>query len=379
MTASSKTGLEDIVIGRQDISFLDGEQGQLVYRGYSIDTLAAHATYEEVVYLLWYGRLPTTAELADFRREIAAARDLPPALTAFVRSLPTAARPMDVLRTSVSLLGLLDDDKPVFERSAVLPKARSILATMPMLMATFWRHRQGLPPVEPRPELSHAAGFLWRLTGSDPTPEAVAALNLYLVLLADLELNASAFSCRVTAATWADIYASVVSGIGTLSGHAHGGAVQAVMHQLQEIEQVDRVDSWFEDTVQQKRRIMGIGHRVFKVLDPRAPHLKARVEALAGQSEQRRWFNIAAALEARAAAHPFFQQRRLYPNVDYYAAPLLNMLGLEPDMFTTIFSISRVAGWSAHIMHQYENNRLIRPRAEYVGSLDLPWIPIEQR
>lgn len=374
-----KTGLEDISIGQQDISFLDGERGELIYRGYSIDTLAAHAAYEEVVFLLWRGHLPTAPELASFRAELAAARDLPAPLTEFVRGLPAFARPMDVLRTGVSLLGLLDAGPTTFERAALLPKAAAMLATMPMLMAAFWRHRQHLPPVEPRPELGHAAGILWRFSGQEPAPEAVAALNLYLVLLADLELNASAFACRVTAATWADIYAAVVSGIGTLSGHAHGGAVQQVMLQLAEIGAEEHVDAWFEAAVASKRRIMGIGHRVFKVLDPRAPHLKTRVEALAGQTEQRRWFNIAAALEARAAAHPFFQQRRLVPNVDYYAAPLLNMLGLEPDMFTTIFAISRVAGWSAHIMHQYEHNRLIRPRTEYVGPRDLPWVPIEAR
>lgn len=373
------TGLEDAVVGRQDISFLDGEQGRLLYRGYNIDDLAAHAHYEEVVYLLWYGQLPTPAQLDDFRAELAAAGQLPAPLAEFVRSLPADAHPMAVLRTGVSLLGLLDRDKPAFERAAVLPKARAILATIPALMACFWRHRQDLPPIDPRPELGHAAGFLWQLTGRQPAAEAVAALNLYFVLLADLELNASAFACRVTAATWADVYAAVVSGVSALSGPAHGGAVQEIMGQLADIGRAENVDDWLAAAMRDKRRVMGVGHRVFKVIDPRAPHLKARVQALAGQSAQRRWFEIATALEDRLAEHLFFQQRRLYPNVDYYAAPLLSMLGLEPDMFTTIFAMSRAAGWAAHIMHQYQHNRLITPRAEYTGPLDLPWLPLEER
>ena len=293
--------------------------------------------------------------------------------------MPKTALPMSVCRTGVSQIGLYDPEKLTFDTETSLLKADDILAKMPTIMATFDRYRRGLKPVPPRDDLSHAANFLWMLNGREPTLEAEKALDLYLVLLAEHDYNASTFACRVTASTWAGLYSAIVSGIGTLSGHAHGGAVQEAMKQFQEIGNVDNVDPWFKGCLESKKRIMGIGHRVYKALDPRAPHLRAKVEALAGQSENRKWFDIAAKLEEVAGEHPYFKERKLFPNVDYYSAPLLYMLGLDPDMFTPMFAISRVAGWVAHVMDQYEDNRLIRPRADYVGPRGLKWTPLEDR
>jgi citrate synthase len=377
--ADVKSGLEGVVVAQQDICYIDGENGALLYRGYHIDELASNASFEEVVYLLWHDKLPNQKELDGLNERLAVRRALNEDHLRLIQSMPRSAFPMSVCRTGVSQIGLYDPEKLTFDKETSLLKADDILSKMPTIMATFDRLRRGLKPIPPREDLSHAANFLWMLNGKEPSSEAEKALDLYLVLLAEHGFNASTFACRVTAATWAGIYSAVVSGIGTLSGHAHGGAVQEAMNQFQEIGSVDNVEPWFEGCLDSKKRIMGIGHRVYKALDPRAPHLRAKVEALAGQSEHRKWFDIAAKLEEVTSQHPYFKERKLYPNVDYYSAPLLYMLGLEPDMFTPMFAISRIAGWSAHIMAQYADNRLIRPRAEYVGPKGLKWTPITER
>jgi len=377
--ADVKTGLEGVVVAQQDISCIDGEKGQLIYRGYHIDELAPHSTFEEVVYLLWHDKLPNKTELASLNEMLVSRRALEPDHLRLIRTMPKNALTMSVCRTGVSQIGLYDPEKVTFDKETSLVKSADILAKMPTIMAAYDRHRRDLKPIAPRDDLSHAGNFLWMLNGKEPTAEAERALDLYLVLLAEHGFNASTFACRTTAATWAGIYSAVVSGIGTLSGHAHGGAVQAAMVQFQEIGNVNNVDPWFKGCLDSKKRIMGIGHRVYKAMDPRAPHLRAKVEALAGQSEHRKWYDIAAKLEAVAAEHPYFKDRKLYPNVDYYSAPLLYMLGLTPDMFTPMFAISRIAGWTAHIMSQYADNRLIRPRAEYVGPKGLKWTPIAER
>jgi len=377
--AEVKAGLEGIIVAQQDICFIDGEKGELIYRGYHIDELAPNASFEEIIYLLWHCKLPNQQELEALHDRLVARRALNADHLRLIQSMPINARPMSVCRTGVSQIGLYDPEKLTFDKETSLLKADDILAKMPTIMATFARYRKGLKPIPPRHDLGHAANFLWMLNGTEPSPEAEAALDLYLVLLAEHGFNASTFACRVTAGTWAGLYSAVVSGIGTLSGHAHGGAVQEAMAQFQEIGNVDNVEAWFKGCLSSKKRIMGIGHRVYKALDPRAPHLRARVEALAGQSENRKWFDISAKLEEVIGTHSYFQERKLYPNVDYYSAPLLYMLGLEPDMFTPMFAISRIAGWAAHIMAQYEDNRLIRPRAEYVGPKGLIWTPIADR
>jgi len=377
--ADVKSGLEGIVVAQQDISCIDGENGDLLYRGYHIDELAPNASFEEIVYLLWHEKLPNRKELEGMNERLVVRRALNPDHLKLIQSMPRTALPMSVCRTGVSQIGLYDPEKLAFDKQTSLLKADDILAKLPTIMASFDRYRRGLKPIPAREDLSHAANFLWILNGREPSSEAEAALDLYLVLLAEHGFNASTFSCRVTAGTWAGMYSAVVSGIGTLSGHAHGGAVQEAMGQFQEIANVDNVEPWFKGALDSKKRVMGIGHRVYKALDPRAPHLRAKVEALAGESEHRKWFDIAAKLEEITSQHPYFQERKLYPNVDYYSAPLLYMLGLEPDMFTAMFAMSRIAGWAAHIMAQYHDNRLIRPRAEYVGPKGLKWTPIEDR
>lgn len=377
--AQVKAGLDDVVVGKQDICFIDGEKGDLVYRGYHINELAPNATFEEVVYLLWHGKLPNKKELAILNERLVTRRPLNNDHLRLIQSIPRSSLPMSVCRTGVSQIGLYDPEKLTFDKETSLLKSDDILAKMPTIMATFDRYRRGLKPIPPREDLGHAANFLWMLNGKDPSPEAEKALDLYLVLLAEHDYNASTFACRVTASTWAGLYSAVISGISTLSGHAHGGAVQEAMEQFQEIGNVDNVEPWFQGCLDSKKRIMGIGHRVYKALDPRAPHLRAKVEALAGQSEHRKWFDIAVKLEDVATENPYFKERKLYPNVDYYSAPLLYMMGLDPDMFTPMFALSRIAGWAAHIMDQYEDNRLIRPRADYVGPRGLKWTPIAER
>lgn len=371
------TGLEDVVATQQDICYI-GPEGDLIYRGYHVDELANNnATCEEVAYLLWYDRLPTQSELDDFTARLTAARQPDPAT--LVPNLPSTAHPMAVCRTGVSRLGLFDAPQDTFEAEACIARALNIMANLPALMAAFARQRRHQMPVPPRNDLGHVANFLWMLHGKEPTPEAVAALNLYFVMVAENDLTASTFACRVAASTWADVYAALVSGIATFGGDAHGGAVQRVLKQFQDIGTVENVEPWLEAAQKAKRRLMGIGHRVYKTIDPRTPHLRERVRALAGQSEHRLWFDIADRVAEVTGQQPFFQQRNLYPNVDYYAAPLLYMLGLQPDMNTTVFTMGRISGWATHIMAQYANNRLIRPRTEYTGPRDLRWVPITAR
>lgn len=372
-------GLAGIVVAQQDISLVDGENGNLIYRGYHIDELAPHTCYEEVAYLLWYSKLPNRHDLEELNERLVMRRPLNADHLNLIQSMPRSARPMSVCRTGVSQIGLYDPEPVTYDREVNQLKADDILAKMPTIMAAFARYRKGRRPIPPREDLSHAANFLWMLNGVEPTLEAEKALDLYLVLLAEHAFNASTFACRITASTWAGMYSAVVSGISALSGYAHGGAVQEVMTQFQEIGHVDNVEPWLEAALRGKKRIMGIGHRIYKTIDPRAKHLKARVEELAATSPLNKWYQIAAKLEALTASHPYFQERKLYPNVDFYSAPLLCMLGLESDMFIPMFAISRAAGWTVHIIDQYEDNRLIRPMDEYIGPVGLKWTPIEER
>lgn len=377
--AESGVGLDSVIVAQQDISFIDGQSGELIYRGYHIDELATNASFEEVVYLLWLGRLPNQVELNGLKSRLADRRALHPEQLRMLLSIPKSARPMSICRTGISMLGPYDPEKLTFDKSTSLIKAENILAKLPTMLATFERYRRDLNPIPPRDDLSHAANFLWMLTGKEPTPEAEKALDLYLILLAEHGFNASTFTCRVVSATWAGMYSAIVSGVGALSGPAHGGAVERAMEQFHEIGNVDNVAPWLEACQRSDRRVMGVGHRVYKTLDPRAPHLKHSVELLAEQSTERKWFDIASKLETDIRQIDYFNQKQLYPNVDYYSAPLLDMIGLETDMFTPMFAMARIAGWAAHIMAQYENNRLIRPRAEYIGPRGLTWTPIDER
>jgi citrate synthase len=287
---------------------------------------------------------------------------------------------MSVLRTAVSGLALNDPDAEDISHESNLHKAVDLTAKIPTIIAAIDRNRKELELVGPRNDLDHGANFLYMLRGREPSELEAEAINLYLVLLADHGFNASTFSARVTAATQSDMYSAVTTAIGTLKGPAHGGATQATMQQFLEIGEVETVETWFKNARAQKRRIMGIGHRVYKVEDPRARHLRQMAFELGKQTDPNpKWVRIAEKLEQTARQDTFFIERNLYANVDYYSAPLLYALGIEPDLFTTLFAMSRVVGWTGHLLEQYADNRLIRPRGDYVGPLDLEWVPIDER
>ncbi len=380
MTEQANRGLEGVVVGETRTSLVDGAAGRLSYGGYCIEDLAAHASFEEIVYLLWHNRLPDVAELEALRHDIASNARLPETLLAQLRSFPLDADPMAVLESAVAALSFHDADAADNSLEAARRKAIRLTGQITTLCAAWIRLRQGDDPIAPRNDLSLAGNFLYMLRGEEPDETATAALNVYLVLLAEHGMNASTFTARVVTATESDIHSAVVAAISALKGPAHGGANSAAMNMFIEIGEPCRVADWFRDEVLDKRRrIMGIGHRVYKAPDPRARVLKQHARALAASSGNSKWFDIAEKLELAARANEFFIQRRLFPNVDYYSAILLYTIDLDVDMFTPLFVMSRIAGWSAHIFEQKRNNRLIRPKANYVGPLDLEWKPVTER
>lgn len=378
-TAKSSKGLEGIVIAQTVKSKVEGQIGKLQYHGYSITDLAEHASFEEVAYLLWYDALPTRSELAEFKVSLAAERAIRPEVIDLLKNLPPDAHPMAVLRTAISARGAFDPEAEDTSEDAIRAKGRGLLAAMPTIVAAWERIRNGQEPVAPRADLDHAANFLYMLTGEEPDETAVNAVDTYLILLADHGMNASTFSARVTTSTLADVYSAITTAIGTLKGPAHGGANQKAMEQFQEIGEPGNVDRWFNEARDAGRRIMGIGHRVYKTQDPRAAILLKRAEDMSAMGNGSRWYEIACSLEERARSDAYFIERDLYANVDYYSAVVLQQAGIPKDQFTCVFAMSRIAGWMAHVIEQWANNRLIRPRAEYVGPVDLAWTPIEER
>ena len=380
MAEQVNTGLDGVVIGETRTSLVDGIAGKLSYGGYRIEDLAANASFEEIVFLLWHNRLPLAAELEALRLEIAQSAALPEPLLAVLRAFPHAADPMAVLEAAVAALAFHDEDAADNSLEASQRKALRLTGQITTLCAAWNRIRAGNEPVAPRSDLTLAQNFLYMLKNEMPDETATAALDVYLVLLAEHGMNASTFTARVVTATESDLHSAVVAAIGALKGPAHGGANSAAMHMFLEIGEPSRVADWFREEVQGKRRrIMGIGHRVYKTLDPRAGVLKQHSQALAASSGNGKWFDIAEKLEQAARADDFFIQRRLFPNVDYYSAILLYTIELDVDMFTPLFVMSRIAGWSAHIFEQKRNNRLIRPKANYVGPQDRAWEPLDAR
>ncbi len=377
--ATAAKGLEGIVVAQTKKSTVDGTIGKLQYHGYNIIDLAENAKFEEVIYLLWHNKLPNHAEVEAFKKEMAAERALSPELVDLMKLLPTYAHPMAVLRTVVSALGAHDEHESESSPDALMQKARRLTASMPTIIAAWERVRNGQEPVAPRADLDLAANFLYMLKGSEPNQTEVEAVDAYLILLADHGMNASTFSARVTAGTLADMYSAVTTAIGTLKGPAHGGANEKAMQQFLEIDSLENVEQWFEDALANERRVMGIGHRVYKVEDPRATILRECSRALAEKVGERKWFDIASKLEQLARSHPYFIERNLYANVDFYSAVVLYQVGIPVDQFTPLFAMSRVAGWTAHVMEQWADNRLIRPRGEYIGPKDQAWLPMDQR
>ncbi len=356
-------GLEGIVANSTALSDVRGEEGVLIYGGYDINELAGKVSYEEVVHLLWHGHLPSRKELDDLTKNLRSQRELPQGVVDFIKAAPKTANPMDVIRTAISMLGLYDaslgeDIKLDKNRQ----RAVSITAKIGVIAAYFHRSRQGLdlPPV--RTDLSEAGHFLYLLNGETPTQDATDTLDVAYVLHADHGMNASTFSARVTIATLSDIYSAITSAIGTLKGPLHGGANEGVIHMLQEIGDEDKVDAWVEDALAQKKKIMGIGHRVYKVLDPRAPHLRTMAIKLSNELGEPKWIHM-----SERIAEIMKERKGLNANVDFYSATVYYSLGIPTDMFTPIFAIARTSGWTAHVLEQLADNRLYRPLSEYVG------------
>ncbi len=372
-------GLEGIYVATTEISRVDGERGRLYYRGYDIADLVNNGNFEETAYLLWYGDLPNRKEYETLRKHLVNYRFLPDNLLRMLPLLPKGTLPITAIRTFLSALAAWDPWAEDNSRDAELENAMRLTAGIASLLAKVYRVSQGKEIVEPRLDLNHAANFLYMFNGEEPTPEAAEAMDAFLILYADHGFNASTFTARVTASTLSDMYSAVTAALGALKGPLHGGAMEAAMRQFMEIGRPENVDAWFEKAMDEKRRIMGIGHRVYKTMDPRARILKERARALAEKSTEPHWFEIAERLAQKAANHPYFQERRLYPNVDYYGALVAYYLGIPPELDTIMFALSRVTGWTAHVIEQHADNRLIRPRALYVGPDPRPYVPMEQR
>ncbi|HEY7910930.1 MAG TPA: citrate synthase [Blastocatellia bacterium] len=370
----AKAGLEGVVAAQSSISDVNGNEGRLIYAGYDIHDLAQYSTFEEVIYLLWNLKLPARAELDELKRQISREMKLPADIQRLIREIPKDANPMDMLRTVVSALSFYDAEANVMSREANIRKAIRLVAKFPTIVTTFQRLRNGQEPVEPRPDLSIAGNFLYTLNGSEPDDVATRTMDLAFVLHADHELNASTFAARVTAATLSDMYSAVVSAIGALKGPLHGGANEGVIKNLLEIGSLENVEEWTTRQLDNKVKIMGFGHRVYRTEDPRATHLREMSRQLGERSGQKKWYDMSRKME-----EVVMREKNLNPNVDFYSASTYYALGLPTDLFTPIFACSRISGWTAHILEQYENNRLIRPRAEWVGPRGLKYIPLDQR
>jgi citrate synthase len=367
-------GLRNVVAGESGISSIDGERGVLAYRGIDIHALAEQSTFEEVVFLLHRGRLPPRAELAAFKDELARERAVPPPTVSLLKLLPPYTHPMTSLRTAVSALGGLDPDANDDTPPANARKALRLTAQMATIVALVERVRKGREPVPPDPALSHAANFLYMLTGERPRPESERAMDVALILHADHEFNASTFAARVAASTLADVHGAITAALATLKGPLHGGANEAVMKTLQEIGDPARAEGWVRDALAAKRKIMGFGHAVYRTEDPRATHLRRMSRQLGEANGDRRWYDLSERLEALVRA-----QKGLNANVDFYSASVYHSLGISTDLFTPVFAVSRVAGWTAHVLEQLGNNRLIRPESEYTGPRDVQYVPVDRR
>ena len=377
-TETQVRGLESVVAADTRLGAVDGTAGTLHYAGYRIDELATEASFEETLYLLLYGELPDAAQLAGLRAELGAAQ-VDGEARAILRSLPTMGAPIDALRTAISVLA---QDDPRVEDTGPDNVRRigvRLAALMPVALAATERRVQGQETVAPDPTLSHAATFLYMLHGARPSAVAERAMSAYLVLLAEHSLNASTFAARVAIGAGVDAYAALVAAIATLKGDAHGGANRRAMEMLREIGRPERVADYIDESLRTHRRVMGIGHRIYKTRDPRARVLESLARDLAAESGDPTPFDTARELERVTAAHPHYVERKLYPNVEFFSAPVLHGLGIRAEAMPAVFALSRVAGWTAHILEQLADNRLIRPQARYVGPAPRPFQPVESR
>lgn len=377
MAVEAKAGLEEVIAGQSAICFLDGDKGVLAYQGYDIHDLATHATFEETCYLLWHGRLPNRAQLGDLQTALAEARTLPEPIVRLMKQLPPT-NGMDGLRTLTSALAHYDADADDRSPQARYRKAVRLTGQISSLVATWGRMAEGGGPIDPDPAMSHAANFLYMLTGKRPPALSARAFDIALILHADHELNASTFAARVAAATLTDMHSAITGAIGALKGPLHGGANADVMKMLIDIGEDapgERVDEFVRAKLARKEKIPGFGHRVYHTEDPRATHLRRMSKEIGEKAGNTRWFEMSQRIERLVHS-----EKKLYPNVDFYSASTYYMLGIAIDLFTPIFAVSRVSGWTAHVLEQYSNNRLIRPRAEYIGPTHPQrYVPLESR
>jgi citrate synthase len=376
LTTTAPKGLEGVVATNSSICYIDGDRGILAYRGIDIHELADNSSFEETCYLLWFGRLPKRDELKDLQQKLVGERKLDPAIIDFLRRAPKTALPMDVLRTAVSALSFYDPEDRKNDHEANVHKAIRLTSQIAMIVAAYDRIRKGKNVVEPDKSLSHSANFLLQLNGTKPSSTAERALDIALILHADHELNASTFAARVTAATLSDMHSAITSAIGALKGPLHGGANEAVFQILQGIDR-SKADPivYVKGMLAQKKKVPGFGHRVYHTEDPRATHLRKMSHDLGESSGQRQWYDMSEKIE-----HFVKSEKKLNANVDFYSASTYHTLGIDLDLFTPIFAVSRISGWTAHVIEQLDDNRLIRPRAEYMGpEYPNPYVPIDKR
>lgn len=373
-STAATAGLRGVVAAQSAIGDVNGEQGILIYQGYDIHDLAEHSTFEEVVFLLWNGRLPKRDELEDLKAKISANYEAPAEVIELMKQFPRTADPMDVLRTTVSMLDFYDADGHGTDREHALAAAIKLTAQIGTLVTAWERIRNGQEIVAPDKSLSIAENFLYTLRGEKAEADEVRMFDIALILHADHELNASTFTTRVIAGTLADVYGAVTGGIAALSGPLHGGANTNVMKMLIEIGDEDKIDAWVDNALAEKRKIMGIGHAVYKTEDPRATWLRKFSKTMGEKSGEMKWYNMSQKIEKA-----MFDKKGMYPNVDFYSASTYYLMGIPLDQYTPIFAVSRISGWTGHILEQYGNNKLIRPRAEYIGERDLKYTPIENR
>jgi citrate synthase len=367
-------GLDGVIAAQTRLSDVRGDAGELIYAGYDINELAGKVTFEEVIHLLHWNHLPNRKELAELRATLAAERELPKGVVDLLRLVPRDTPPMDIIRTAVSATGCFDPQRDDSSYDDLRRKAMRLIAQIPMITAYFHRIRQGKKLLPPDPNLGEAANFLLMIDGEPPPQEKVSTMDLCYILHADHGMNASTFSARVTMSTLSDMYSAITSAIGTLKGPLHGGANEGVIKMLKEIGSLEKVEAFVEECLLQKKKIMGIGHRVYKTLDPRAPHLKRMAQLLSLKLGEPKWIQMSDRI-----AEIMLLKKNLHANVDFYSATVYYSLGIPTDLFTPIFAIARTAGWTAHLLEQVADNRLIRPQSLYIGPVGLKVKPIEER
>ncbi len=367
-------GLDGVVASQTVLSLVDGANSRLYYRGIPVEELAANSSFEETVYFLWTGHLPSASELSEFKKNLADNRALSPDILKVLTTFPKTAHPMGVLRTMISVMGIFDKDGDKQDPENMRRQALRLTACVPTLIAAFYRIREGKEPIAPDKKLSQAADFLYMMHGKEPAPEMERALDAYLILLADHGLNASTFSARVTTATESDLYSAITSAVGTLKGDLHGSANQRAMEMILDIADPAKAEDYVRNLLKQKKKVMGFGHRIYKKEDPRAAVFRGIAKKLCERVKEFRWMEISDKVEK-----VMWEDKQIPCNVDFFSASVLYVLGFPVDFFTTVFASSRVAGWTAHVIEQRADNRLIRPAAEYIGPKDQHYVPADKR